>query len=125
VEFGTVAKGETMPVEVLLSNTKVTVCGSATVDGLSQVILWPTLTCACCGTNTANISVEFPPPACALISVDVLLLLLLSIALIALTFAVNITSANAAAITAIIASIDFIVIGARDASRKYMGYDEN
>jgi hypothetical protein len=63
VEFGTAAKGETMPVAVLLSNTNVTVCSSPTDDGLSYVTLWPTLTCACCGTNTANISVEFPPPA--------------------------------------------------------------
>jgi hypothetical protein len=42
VEFGT-ANGETIFVVVLLSKTNVTVCGSATVEGLSHVTLWPTL----------------------------------------------------------------------------------
>jgi hypothetical protein len=53
VEFGT-ANGEIISVAVLLSKTNVAVCGSPTVEGLSQVTLWPTLTCIYCGTNTAT-----------------------------------------------------------------------
>ena len=89
VELGT-AKGTSGAIIVLLSNTKVTVCGSATAEGLSHVTLWPILTCICCGTNTANMSVEFPPPACTLIDVAdvVALLLLLSNALMTLTLVV-------------------------------------
>jgi hypothetical protein len=70
VEFGTTPNGETISVIVLLSNTNVTVCGSATVVGLSHIRLCPTLTCIFCGTNTDNISVELPPPACTLTAVD-------------------------------------------------------
>jgi hypothetical protein len=40
VEFGTM-KGAVSPVIVLLSRVNVTVCGSATDDGLYQVTLWP------------------------------------------------------------------------------------
>lgn len=57
VEFDTI-NGQTISVVVLLSKTKVTVCGSATVDGLSHVTLWPTPTCISGGKNTANISGE-------------------------------------------------------------------
>jgi hypothetical protein len=84
VEFGTL-KGETMSVAVLLYKTNVTVCGSATADGLSHVMLCPTPTCISGGTNTANISVEVPPPACTDIDDDgVVELLLLPLLLAAL-----------------------------------------
>jgi hypothetical protein len=88
VEFGT-TNGETISVAVLLSKTNVTVCGSPTTDGLSHVTLWPTSTCISCGTNTANMSVEVPPPACTVfdgvVVVGVLLLLLLVLVFCALT----------------------------------------
>lgn len=54
VEFG-IEKGETMFVAVLLSNTNVTVCGSASIDGLSHITLWPTPIWTCCGTNAVNL----------------------------------------------------------------------
>jgi hypothetical protein len=109
MEFGT-ANGETISVAVLLSKTKVTVCGSATVEGLSHVILCPTLICICCGTNTANMSVEFPPPAATLI--EVVVLLPVSCALMALKLVVAISSEiDSAAMTAIADNMDFIVIG--------------
>ena len=63
VEFGT-ANGETKPVLVLLSKTKVTVCGSPTDVGLSHVTLSPFLICIFSGINTVNGPVEFPPPEC-------------------------------------------------------------
>jgi hypothetical protein len=94
VEFGT-ANGETNSVAVLLSKTKVTVCGSATADGLSHVTLCPTLTCINFGTNTANMSVEVPPPACTAIDdgiVELLLLLVVLYALITLKLVVAISS---------------------------------
>ena len=115
VEFGT-ENGETISVEVLLSKTNVTVCGSATVEGLSHVTLWPTLICICCGAYTANISVEVPPPACTFIDdVAVLLLLLLAVscALITLKLVVVISSEiDNADMIAAAANMDFIVIGA-------------
>jgi hypothetical protein len=116
VEFGT-ANGETNSVAVLLSKTNVTVCGSATAEGLSHVTLWPALTCICRGTNTANMSVEFPPPACTLIDdvvvVVLLLLLLVSCAFMTLKLVVVISSViDNADMTTTTANMDFIVIGA-------------
>jgi len=66
VEFGT-PNGETIPVVVLLSKTNVAVCGSPTVEGLSQVTLSPALISIFWGTNAVNGAVEFPPPACTLV----------------------------------------------------------
>jgi hypothetical protein len=119
VEFGT-ANGETMSVAVLLSKTNVTVCGSATADGLSHVMLCPTPTCTSGGTNTANISVEVPPPACTDIDDDgvvelLLLLLAVSCALMTLKLVVAISSEiDSAAITATAINMDFITIYARN-----------
>jgi hypothetical protein len=119
VEFGTL-KGETMSVAVLLSKTNVTVCGSATADGLSHVMLCPTPTCISGGTNTANISVEVPPPACTAIDddcvVELLLLLLLAAlcALMTLKLVVAISSEiDSPAMTATAINMDFITIYAR------------
>src|SRR5690349_3362376 len=50
VEFGK-EKGATTPVMDLLSNTKVTVWGSATNVGLYQVMFWPTLISVFFGKN--------------------------------------------------------------------------
>jgi hypothetical protein len=109
--------GETIPVAVLLSKTNVAVCGSPTVEGLSHITLWPTLTSICCGTNTVNGAAEFPPPACTVIDdavVDELLLLLLvSCALMTLKLVVAVSSIiDSADMTAIIANMNFIVINA-------------
>jgi hypothetical protein len=119
VELGT-SNGETNSVAVLLSKTNVTVCGSATAEGLSHVILWPVLTCICCGTNTANMSVEVPPPACTVIDDDVavvvllLLLLLLFCALVTLKLvAVKSIVIDNANMTVTTANMDFIDIGTR------------
>ena len=55
--------GETTPVIELLSNTNVTVCGSATVVGLCQITLSPTLISTFWGVNKVNGADPFPPPA--------------------------------------------------------------
>jgi hypothetical protein len=118
VEFGT-PNGETIFVAVLLSKMNVAVYGSATVEGLSYVRLWPTLTSICCGINAVNGAVEFPPPACTVMDdavVDELLLLLLllvSCALMSLKLVVAVSSViDSATMTATTTNIDFIVIGA-------------
>src|ERR1041385_1020505 len=108
-----------MSVAVLLSKTNVTVCGSATADGLSHVMLCPTPTCISGGTNTANISVEVPLPACTDIDDDdgVVELLLLLAALCALTLKLVVaisSEIDSAAMTATAINMDFITIYARN-----------
>lgn len=56
--------GETIPAVVLLSNTKVTVCGSAAPSvGLSHTTVSPALILVSYGTNTVHGDVVLPPPA--------------------------------------------------------------
>jgi hypothetical protein len=62
VEFFT-ANGELKGALVLLSITKVTVWGSATLAGLYQLMLCPELMRTSFGLNTSYGSVAFPPPA--------------------------------------------------------------
>jgi hypothetical protein len=120
-EFGT-ENGETISVAVLLSKTNVTVCGSATVEGLSHVTLWPTLTCICFGTNAANMSVAFPPPACTFIDVvspvAVVLLLMAFITLKLVAVAISSIIDNAE-MTATTVNMDFIVIGSEGDCIRY------
>ena len=63
-------KGRTNCAINLLSKTKLTVCGSLTIDGLYQLTLFPTLICrenfVKFGENVVNGAEVSPPPACTL-----------------------------------------------------------
>jgi hypothetical protein len=60
---------------VLLSKTKLTVCGSATGVGLYQVTLSPSLICTRCGENIDSDMLSCPTPACTFVTFPVAILL--------------------------------------------------
>ena len=65
-------KGPTNCAIDLLSKTKLTVCGSPTIDGLYQLTVSPTLICMFCGENVVNGAEVSPPQACTLSTFPVL-----------------------------------------------------
>jgi len=70
-----IANGVIILVMVLLSKTKLIVCGSATGVGLYQVTLYPSLICIRCGENIDSDMLPCPTPACIFVPFPVAILL--------------------------------------------------